>query len=152
MKTFFKYALWIILFFILSEFLITVGLNASYKNIERRDEEQRVEISEAQATLVNGKMKGTIKNSSEDNLTGKYVKLEFYSKRNILLGKKYIPITNVQEMGNQEFSIYFELEDVKSYEVSIVDEKEEGEIELLPKEWTKPEIIVATIFTLLILW
>lgn len=151
-KTFFKYAIWIILFFILSEFLITVGLNSSYRDIKRKDSEQAVEIKQAQATLVNGRVKGTIRNSEQDYLTGKYVKIEFYSKRDSYLGKKYIPIQTTQATTTQDFSLNFELEDVKSYEVSIVDKKEEGEIELLPKEWTKPEIILATIATLLIFW
>ena len=52
----------------------------------------------------------------------------------------------------QDFSIYFELKDVTSYEVSIVDHKEEGEIELIPKEMTQPEVIVLTALTLLIFW
>ena len=34
MKTFLKYALWGILFFIFSEIIINVGLNSSYKNME----------------------------------------------------------------------------------------------------------------------
>lgn len=121
MKTFLKYIIWIILFFIFSEFLINVGLNSSYKDITRRDNEQAVQITEAQATLVNGKIKGTITNSDDDYLTGKYVKIDFYSKRDNMLGTKYIPIETTEVTRTQEFRAYFELEDVKSYEISIVD-------------------------------
>ena len=152
MKTFLKYALWVIGFFILSEFLINVGLNSTYKDIERRDANSQVSIYQAQATLVNGKIIGTIKNSEEDYLTGKYVRIDFYSKRDILVGKKYIPITTTEVTTSQDFKVYFELKDVTSYEISIVDKKEEGEIKLIPEEWTKPEIIVATILTMLIFW
>ena len=67
-----------------------------------------------------------------------------------LYQKKYIQLQKAQ--SKQDFSIYFELEDVKSYQVSLVNEKEEGELELIPKEWTKPEIILATAITLLIFW
>ena len=88
MKTFFKYAIWIILFFVLSEFLINVGLNSSYKDMKRLDDTKEVEIVEAESTLVNGKIKGTIKNSEQDYLTGKYVQIEFYSKRNVMAGRK----------------------------------------------------------------
>ena len=73
LKTFLIYALIVVGFIVFSEFLITVSLNASYKDIERRDTTSQVEISQAQATLVNGRIKGTIKDSPEDNLTGKYV-------------------------------------------------------------------------------
>ena len=145
MKTFLKYIIWFVLFFFFSNFIINVGLNSSYKNIERRD-------SIEQATLVNGRIKGTIKNSDKDYLTGKYLKIDLYSKRNVLVGKKYIDITTTQNNTTQDFSMYFELKDVTSYEVSIVDHKEEGEIELIPKEMTKPEIIVLTAMTLLIFW
>lgn len=152
MKTFFKYAMWILLFFILSEFLINVGLNSSYKDMERKDSMSQVQIAEAKSTLVNGKVKGTIANSEEDYLTGKYVRLDFYSKRDVLVGTKYVAIETTENRVAQDFNIYFELQDVTSYEVSIVDHKEEGEIELIPEELTKPEIIVLTAMTLLIFW
>ena len=66
-------------------------------------------------------------------MTGKYLKIDLYSKRNVLVGKKYIDITTTQNNTTQDFSMYFELKDVTSYEVSIVDHKEEGEIEFLKK-------------------
>lgn len=152
MKTFFKYAMWIVLFFIFSEFLINVGLGASYKDIKRRDEIEQVQITEAQATLVNGKVKGTIKNSEHDYLTGKYVRIDFYSKRDNMVGTKYILIETTEATTSQEFSIYFELQDVTSYEVSIVDKKEVEEIKFIPQEWSKAEILTATIFTLIFFW
>ena len=152
MKTFLKFAICFILFFIFSNFLINVGLNSSYKDITRKDTTPQVEISQAQATLVNGRVKGIIKNSQEDYLTGKFVKVDFYSKRNNVIGTKYIPIETTQNNTIQEFSFYFELEDVKSYEVSIVNEKEGKEIKFIPEEWTKSEIIFATVVTLLIFW
>lgn len=152
LKTFLKYVIWIVLFFIFSEFLINVGLNSSYKDIKRRDETAQVEISQAQATLVNGRMKGTIKNSPDDYLTGKYVRIDFYSKRDVFLGKRYIEINTTEATTEQDFSIYFELEGVTEYEISIVDEKEEGEIDLLPGEWSTQEIVITTILTLLIFW
>lgn len=152
LKTFLKYVIWIVLFFIFSEFLINVGLNSSYKDIKRRDETAQVEILQAQATLVNGRMKGTIKNSPDDYLTGKYVRIDFYSKRDVFLGKRYIEINTTEATTEQDFSIYFELEGVTEYEISIVDEKEEGEIDLLPGEWSTQEIVITTILTLLIFW
>lgn len=152
MKTFLKYIIWFVLFFFFSNFIISVGLNSSYRDINRKDNIEQVQITQAQATLVNGRIKGTINNSDKDYLTGKYVKIDFYSKRNVLVGKKNIDITTTQNNTMQDFSIYFELKDVTSYEVSIVDHKEEGEIELIPKEMTKPEVIVLTALTLLIFW
>lgn len=152
LKTFLIYALLIVLFFIFSEFLINVSLQASYNDITRRDNIEQVQIQEAQATLVNGKIKGTIKNSEQDYLTGKYVKIDLYSKRDNLLGTKYIEINTTEAQNTQDFSMYFELTDVESYNISIVDQKEEGELDLIPDELTKPEIWLLTAMTVLILW
>lgn len=151
LKTFLIYALLIVLFFIFSEFLINVSLQASYNDITRRDNTEQVQIQEAQATLVNGKIKGTIKNSEQDYLTGKYVKIDLYSKRDNLLGTKYIEINTTEAQNTQDFSMYFELTDVESYNISIVDQKEEGELDLIPEELTKPEIWLLTAMTVLIL-
>ena len=149
MKTFLIYAICIVLFFILSEFLINVSLNASYKDMNRRDNIEQVQITEAQSTLVNGKVKGTIKNSEQDYLTGKYVRVDFYSKRDNMVGTKYITIETTENMTSQDFSFYFELQDVTSYEVSIVDKKEVEEIEFIPEEWSRAEIFTVTLFTLM---
>lgn len=147
MKTFMKYALWVIAFAIFSEFIINVGLNSSYKKIERKDETPQVQIYQAEATLVNGRINGTIDTSSTNQ---QYVKIDLSSKRGTFLGKKYIQLQKAQ--SKQDFNIYFELHDVESYQISLVDEKEEGELELIPKELTKPEIVLATIVTMLIFW
>ena len=152
LKTFLIYALLIVLFFIFSEFLINVSLQASYNDITRRDNTEQVQIQEAQATLVNGKIKGIIKNSEQDYLTGKYVKIDLYSKRDNLLGTKYIEINTTETQNTQDFSMYFELTDVESYSISIVDQKEGGELDLIPEELTKPEIWLLTAMTVLILW
>lgn len=63
MGTFLKYVLWLIAFFIFSNFLIEVGLNSNYKKIERRDEFSGVSIYQAEATKVNGRIRGFISNS-----------------------------------------------------------------------------------------
>lgn len=153
MKTFLKYALWVVGFIILSEFLINVGLNSAYKDIKRKDDIAQVGVYQADATLVNGRIRGIIKNQETNNISGKYLKIEFYSKRNVNLGKKYVPIEELETEGTQIFEVFFKLQEVKSYEISIVDEKDpQGEIELIPKEWTRPEILVLTALTLLIFW
>lgn len=150
-KTFLKYALIIIVFAILSELLISASLQSSYKDIKRKDNTSQVTISQAQATLVNGKIKGTIVDDRKDNLTGKYVKITLYSKRDNEVGKKYVPIETTDVSKTQDFSLYFEKQDVTSYDISIVNEKEGGELELIPKEMTKAQIFVATLFTIMLI-
>lgn len=147
------YASWVILFFIFSNFLINVGLNATYKPIERRDNVSQVNIYQAEATLVDGRIRGLITNSETDDLSGKYLEVDFYSERDVYLGRKIIDINQLQANETQNFEILFKLEDVEYYSVSIVDERPEGEeIEILPDGWTTTDVVVATVITMLIFW
>lgn len=151
MKTFLKYAMWVILFFILSEVLINIGLNSSYRDIKRRDNLQQIEITEAQATAINGKVKGIIKNSEEDYLTGKYLKIDLYSKRDNNVGTKYVEIKTTEANKTQEFGIHFELNEVTSYEISIVEEKTTAESDGTFNGFSRAEIFMAKMFLLLTL-
>ena len=155
MKTFLKYAIWVILFFFFSNFIISVGLNSSYKKMSSTSSVNTpsgVEITEAESTLVNGKIKGKIKYDEEQDIEGKYLRMDFLSKRNNVVGTKYIPITANKENPVQDFSTFFELQDVTSYKTSIVDQKEVGEIKFIPEEMKRKDIILLTILTLLIFW
>ncbi len=153
MKTFFIYALIIVGFYLFSNLLIEVGLNSRYKDIQRTDNLTQVGIYQAEATKVNGRIRGTITNSEPEELNGKYVKIEFFSKRNVSLGNKYIEVISLKEKETAPFEIFFKLKDVATYNVSIVDEKDpETEIELIPKDLTKQEILVATFLTFIMFW
>ena len=148
LKRFLKYIIWLVLFFIFSEFLINVGLASSYKPLERKDSFEQVVIQDAESTLVNGKIIGTINNPAE--LDGKYLRIDIYSERNMLLGTRYIDLEKAT--SSQEFKVFYELEDSTSYEISIVNEKTDQELKIIPDEWTKPEIVLATALTFLIFW
>ena len=152
-KTLFMYALWVVLFIIFSDFLINVGLNSSYRPIERRDNVSQVNVYQAEATLVNGRIRGLITNSEANNISNKYLEFDFYSERDVYLGKKIINVNELQPGETQNFEILFKLEDVEYYTVSVLDEKPEGEeIQILPEDMTTSQVILATVVTLLILW
>ena len=148
LKRFLKYIIWLVLFFIFSEFLINVGLASSYKPLERKDSFEQVVIQDAESTLVNGKIIGTINNPAE--IDGKYLRIDIYSERNMLIGTRYIDLEKAT--SSQEFKVFYELEDSTSYEISIVNEKTDQELKIIPDEWTKPEIVLATALTFLIFW
>lgn len=151
LKTLFKYVLWVVIFIIVSEFLINVGLNSTYKKISRKDNIKQVNVYQAEATLANGRMRGIITNSEPEELNGKFVRIDFYSKRDVFLGRRYIEVNNLDKNGTMNFEVFFKLKEVGSYEVVIVDKKEpDGEIEFFPKDWSKTDIVLATIVTLLI--
>lgn len=152
-KTLLIYALWVVLFIIFSDFLINVGLNSSYRPIERRDNISQVNVYQAEATLVNGRIRGLITNSETDNISNKYLEFDFYSERDVFLGKKIINVNELQAGETQNFEILFKLENVNYYTITVLDERPKGEeIEILPEDWTTGEIVVATVFTLLIFW
>ncbi len=149
-----KIVIWILILvgvFIFSDFLISVGLNSTYKDIQREDNNAAIVVYQADATYVNGRMRGLIKETEE--LQGKYVKVELYSKRDVSVGKSYIEIQNSQKDGVQPFELLFKAQDVAYYKMEVVNEKEPGdELEILSKEMTKPEIILATAMMFLIFW
>ena len=124
LKTFAKYAIWIILFWILSDILIYYGVNSTYKNLKIKNEiPSQVTIKNAEATKVNGRIKGTIANKEDSNMSGKYLKIDLYSDSGNLLATEYEEIGNLRVNEVKSFEIYFKMQDVKQYEVNIVDEK-----------------------------
>lgn len=119
MKRFGKYVLWIILFWIFSDILIYAGINSTYKDIKvKGDIPTGIEISQIQATTVNGR----IRLETDYSLSGKYIKIDLYSANNNILGTQYIEIGNVGENQSKEIETYFKISEVKSCEISIVDQ------------------------------
>lgn len=118
MKSFAKYAIWIILFWILSDILIYFGINSTYKDIKQRGETPTgVEIIQMQATTVNGRVKIKVNNIE---LSGKFLKIDLYSSTGVNLGTQYLEIGNVKE--SKEIETYFKISEVKSYEITVVEE------------------------------
>lgn len=126
LKTFAKYAIWIILFWILSDILIYYGVNSTYKNLKIKNEiPSQVTIKNAEATKVNGRIKGTIANKEDSDMSGKYLKIDLYSDNGNLLATEYEEIGNLRTNEVKNFETYFKMQDVKEYDISVVDEKTE---------------------------
>ena len=137
--------------FVFSDFLIYVGLNSTYKEVERQDESSQIAVYQADATYVNGRIRGVIKDIGE--VQGKYLKIELYTKRHVLVGKSYVEIKDIENSETQPFEVLFKANDVAYYKIDTVKEKESGtELEILPKELTRGEVLLATALTFLILW
>lgn len=125
-KTFAKYAIWLVLFWILSDILIYYGINSTYKAITPKWEQtKQISVNNAEATRVNGRINGIVTNSEDNNLSGKYLKVDLYSERGNLLGTNYLEIGNLDANKTKDFETYFKIQDVKSYNISVVDEKAE---------------------------
>lgn len=120
MKTFAKYAIWLILFWILSDILIYLGINSTYKDIDKKGEiPTGIEVVGMQATTVNGRTKIKI---NDANLSGKFLKIDLYSSTGVNLGTQYLEIGEVRENQSKEIETYFKISEVKSYEITVVEE------------------------------
>ena len=127
-KTFIKYIIWIILFWILSDFLINVGLKSTYKEMQKVEQiPSGIQVKEIKSTAVNGKI-NLIVNST--NLSGKFIKVDLYSSifssKDNLLGTQYLEIGEIKENQTKEIDTYFKIADVKKYKISVTDEKGES--------------------------
>ena len=151
MKTFFKYVLWLVLFFIFSEIMININLETNYNDIGRKDNIEQVTVYQADATKINGRIKGTIDNA-DNTIQNKYLRIDLYSERDNFLGSKYIDISTMREDETRNFEVYFKVQDVEYYEMKFTDEKEEGELPEMLQDLTREEIVWGTFLTFLIFW
>lgn len=152
MKTLLKYALWLILFFIFSNIMINFTLETTYQDIGRKDKLDQVSVYQAQATKINGRIKGTIYNNAENKITNKYLRIDLYSERDVFLGSKYIDVSSMRDDETRNFEEYFKIQDVDYYEMKFTDEKVEGELPEMLQDLTKEQVVWGTFLTFLIFW
>lgn len=127
LKTFAKYAIWLILFWVLSDILIYYGINSTYKAISNKGENpKQVTINLAEATKVNGRIIGKVSNDEENDLSGKFLKIDLYAENGNLLATEYEEIGNLRANEVKSFETYFKMQDVKSYGITVVEQKEEN--------------------------
>lgn len=127
MKVFFCYLLIFIAFFIFSDFMIYGYTKSLYKpmtNYEVNITSPQVTVQTAEASNVNGNVKGTIKNTTNDVIENKYLKFDFYTPRNINVGTKYIKIDKMYEQEEKNYELGFRYDKVSSVKLSMVDEEE----------------------------
>lgn len=150
MKTFGIYALCIMLFFVVSNILIDIAIKAIYNPIGMdiiSQENVKINISDAKATYVNGYVEGSVNNKGED-IEKTYVKIDVYSKRDNLLGTKYVKIQDFRKNETRDFRMGFEFTDVTYCKVQIVNEVEETVTE---DQFTTTEIRFAKVLATIIL-
>lgn len=155
-QTFIKYILWLVTFYIISNFLINVGLNSMYKDLKQINEElsDTVLIQQAEATAVNGRIRGTITNEGAIDLNEKYIKATLYSERGVEMGTKYIEIEDLDRDETKPFEIFFEASNTALYSILIVEEKDEEALEkstinFMGKEINKVQLLFSAAVLLL---
>lgn len=133
MKTFFKYALIVILFYIFSNVMIDAFFKVSYTNITNYDinvKEAFVDVTEAKVSKRDGHINGVIKNNTDKIIENKYLKFSMLSKNENTLGEKYVKIDKLEVDQLRNFEVKFDYDNVKSFKIEITDTKPE-EIDFL---------------------
>ena len=111
--------------YLLTNFLIFVGFNANYKPIELKSELPNViTIEKAEATKVQGRVYGKIRNSEEVEVNGKYIKVQVFNDKSEKIATEYLKIENVQKNEEKLFRATFNAEKAKSYTIDIVEANE----------------------------
>lgn len=128
LKTFGKYILWIVGFYVFTMLITYVAFNATYKNINTfLDIPENVNIVLAQATKVNGRIYGEVTSTKENDLNGKYIRVRIFTGNNHFAGTRYIKIENTEENVPKKFAVNFKAENIKYYTVELIDEEEQTE-------------------------
>lgn len=133
MKTFFKYALVVILFYIFSNVMINAFFKVSYTNITNYDinvTEAFVDVTEAKVSKRNGYINGIIKNNTDKIIENRYLKFSMLSKNGNVLGEKYVRIDKLEINQIRNFEVRFDYDNVKSFKIEMTDTKPE-EIDFL---------------------
>ena len=126
MKTFFKYFLAIVIVYFVVNFASFYVLKSTYKTKDYEVESSilDIEITEAKATLVNGYIKGVAKNTTDVNVDGKVIKIDSYSKRDVLLGTKYVEIKSLSPNEEINFESRFNYEQIDHIKTSVIDKED----------------------------
>ena len=145
LKTFFIYFILVVVAFAVSQVLIYVAINTTYnyKNVEIKN--TQIKEAEVKATSINGYARFKL----DDNVdTKKYVKVECYTKNDILIGTKYIKIEQLQANDKNEFEIRFNYNRIDKATIDIVDEILENVDE--EQKVSDPKMTAATVISALI--
>lgn len=125
MKTFFMIFLAVVVIYFGSNYLINISLNNTYKDIKSYNNVKEngivLDLREVKATSINGYIKGAIKNNSNTMLEEKYLKIEFYSKRDVCLETKYLKIENLSKNSSYDIDYKFKIDNVSYVVISIAD-------------------------------
>ena len=131
MKTFFLYALIVIAFMIFSDFFIFAAIKTTYVDFDRQivaTQNVKVTIQEAKKTYMNGYIKGTIENVTNQTINDKYLKYEFFSNQDNSLGAKYIRLNDLEAGEKRDFEVTYNIQDTSYYRVTEIDADEAGDI------------------------
>ena len=107
-KVFLCYLLLFITVFVFSDIMIYLYTKSLYQPMEKYEvniEAPQVTINVAEASNVNGNVKGTIKNTTQEKITDKYIRFDFYTPREVNVGTKYLKIDGLEVNEEKQFEL-----------------------------------------------
>lgn len=125
LKTFRTYLILFVLFYIFVSVMSVGFIKGTYKDMEgniEKIESLSVNINDAQSTMVNGHIVGTLTNNTQTNTISKYVKIDLISNKGNKILTKYIQVDELKSGETKNFTINFRAENIKSYNITITDE------------------------------
>ncbi len=136
MKTFGIYLLIFVGFYIFSTICAYFYLQSTYTEIDANIKDEstvKITIEEANATIINGYIKGNIENTTNEAIQSKYVQINLISSRGNLILTKYLYVDEIKPGEVKDFNLSFRAENIKSFEVEITEEVDKSyeEIEIL---------------------
>lgn len=136
LKTFRTYLILFVLFYVFVSIMSAGFLQGTYKNMEgniQKIESLSVKVNDAQSTMVNGHITGTLTNNTQTNTISKYVKIDLISSRGNKILTKYIQVDELKSGETKNFTINFKAENIKAYNITITDEyiQEESNVSLI---------------------
>lgn len=136
MKTFGKYLILFLAFYIFVNFMSYQLVKSTYANIEYnvQTNELQVNIEEAKASRESGKIKGKVKNNSNETLQNKYIKIDCISETGNTITSKYVEIKGLKPGEEKEFIVRFKAENIKSLNINIVDNVENKDAEIISQD------------------
>ncbi len=127
MKTFFTYALIIVLFYLFSNFATDMMFANSYRDvknnvkIQQSDNGFQIELDKANSNRQQGYFTGVVRNTSDKVIEKQYVKVDSYYKGR-LMQSKYLAFENLQPGEERRFKLLYSVGNIDEYRVSYVDE------------------------------
>lgn len=149
MKQFFKYFLILVIVYILVDIACVFLLKDTYNNKRYSviNSDINIEVTEAKATFVNGYVKGIVSNNTNSVSTNKYLKVDVYSKRDVLLGTKYVKLKDLYLNEKANFESRFNYEQIHHMDISVLDGKDLPNTDL-DFEMDMPELAKMSFWTL----
>lgn len=127
MRVFLCYLLILIAFFIFSDVMIYLYTKSMYKpmtSYEINTTAPMVTVSTAEASNVNGNVKGIIRNTTDEDIQNQYLKFDFYTPRDVNVGTKFIEIGSLKIGEEKDYELGFRYDNVTSVKISMIDESE----------------------------